>query len=434
MIRTNRKFPGLLATAMLLFGAALPGFSGAQTLDNLCGCQGHPKSLGKFSLYDDKTWPAGSRQDRNNIFIPLPADGVLVYDEFKADRKEDDRGSWQIHVERNGDNTPVRLLVAGDFLLGSYVNLQVHGHDGARGDRNIFGRGGLPGPGGFRGGDGAYQEVNDASLGGVGLGPAGGEPGKIEPLEGGKAGGFSGNRELRPLVGGSGGGGGVSKDKGNCSGGGGGGGGGAILIAANGRLEIKGHINADGGHGGGRSNGDCSTNGGPGGGGAIRLVATQVAGDGYLSARGNRGSRDGIHGIVRIESVEEAQFHAHRSDPPALRTQVVAPLTDPLASRVRITAVGGQTAPPKRKDKAGAVEILLPKPGKTAVQVQTRGVPAGTTVEVTMKAKAGGKLLRQRGELNPKNCKKGGDCTLVLDFDLPSGAWFAEAMATFQVP
>jgi hypothetical protein len=430
MNRTKRKIPVLLATAILLFGTALH----AQTLDDICGCKGHAKAVKAFSLYDDKTWPAGSRQEHNNIYIPLPPDGVLVYEEFKADRKEGDHGSWQIHFERNADNTPVRLLVAGDFLLGSYVTMQVQGNDGARGDRNIFGRGGMPGPGGFRGADGAYQEVNDASLGGVGLGPAGGEPGKTEPLEHAKAGGFSGNRELRPLVGGSGGGGGVSKDKGNCSGGGGGGGGGAILVAANGRLDIKGHINADGGHGGGHSNGDCSTNGGPGGGGAIRLVATQVAGEGYLSARGNRGSRDGLNGIIRIESVEEAQFHAHRADPPAVRTQVIAPLADPAASQVRITAVGGQSAPPKREDKETAVEILLAKPGKTAVQVQTRGVPAGTTVEVTMKAKAGGQLLRQRGELNPKNCKSGGDCTLVLDFDLPGGTWFAEAMATFQVP
>ena len=80
------------------------------------------------------------------------------------------------------------------------------------------------------------------------------------------------------------------------------------------------------------------------------------------------------------------------------------------------------------------MEILLPKPGKTPVQVQTRGVPAGTTVEVTMKAKAGGTVLSQRGELNPKNCRKDGSCTLVLDFDLPTGAWFAEASASFQAP
>jgi len=430
MIQVHHALRQVLTIGILLFGAG----PRAQTLDNLCGCKGHPKSLGTFSLYDEKTWSAGSRLEHTNLFIPLPANGVLVYDEFKAERKEGDHSTRYIHFERNADNTPVRLLVAGDFLLGPHVVIQIHGMDGARGDRHIFGRGGMPGPGGFRGGDGAYQEVNDASVGGVGLGPAGGDPGKLEPLEHAKAGGFSGNRELQPLVGGSGGGGGVSKDKGNCSGGGGGGGGGAILVAANGRLEVKGHINADGAHGGGHSDGKCSTSGGPGGGGAIRLVATQVAGDGYLSARGNRGSRDGIPGIIRIESVEEAQFHAHRSEPQAIRSTVISPLADPVAARIRITAVGGQTAPPKRKEKETATEILLPKPGKTPVQVQTHGVPAGTTVEVTMKSKAGGQLLRQRGELNPNNCKEDGVCTLVLDFDLPSGAWFAEAMATFQVP
>jgi hypothetical protein len=138
--------------------------------------------------------------------------------------------------------------------------------------------------------------------------------------------------------------------------------------------------------------------------------------------------------VIRIESVREDQMVAHYSDPAAIRSNVVAPIADATSSGIRVTAVGGETVPPKLKENENAVEVLLKQPGKTAVQVATQGVPAGTTVEVTLKAKAGGQVLRQRGELNPKNCKNDGSCMAILDFELPAGAWFAEAMATFQAP
>jgi len=420
-----------------IFGALVLFFIApvqAQTLDNLCGCKDHPNSLGAFDLADEKSWPPGSRLDGTTLYFVLPADGVLVFDSFQAVRKEGDNRHWYLRFERNADNTPVTLLVAGDAVFGPYVDLYLDGSNGEGGNDKMFGRGGAPGPGGFRGGDGAYVDVNDANAGGAGLGPAGGAGGTPEPLTDGAQGSFSGNRDLRPLIGGSGGGGGASAKPGNCSAGGGGGGGGAILIAANGRVEVNNAIVADGGHGGGRSNGECSSYGGPGAGGAIRLVATKVQGGGYLYARGNRGGGQWNPGVIRIESVEESAMDNYRIHPTAVRSNVVAPLFNPVASEIRVTAVGGQTAPPKRKGKEGAVEILLPKPGKTPVQVQTWGVPAGTTVEVTMKAKAGGTVLSQRGELNPKNCSKDGSCTLVLDFELPTGAWFAEASATFQAP
>jgi hypothetical protein len=425
---------GLMFAACCLAGLGVDATAGEQTLDNLCGCRGHPQSLGAFDLADDKSWPAGSRLDRTTLFLTLPEDGVLVFDSFQGVRKEGDNNHWYIRFERNAQNTPVTLLVAGDFELAPYVDIFLEGSNGEAGSRHIFGRGGAPGPGGFRGGDGAYQEVNDAKSGGVGLGPGGGKPGNPDPLTNGESGTFSGNRELRPLVGGSGGGGGASAKAGDCSGGGGGGGGGAILIAANGTITLNGRIVADGGHGGGRSNGECSSYGGPGAGGAIRLVATQVVGEGRLYARGNGGNGQWKPGVIRIESVMDDRMTPHYSEPPAIRSNVAAPIADAANAGIRVTAVGGETVPPKLKEKENAVEVLLKTPGKTSIQVATRGVPAGTTVEVTLKAKAGGQVLRQRGELNAKNCKKDGSCTALLDFDLPSGAWFVEAMATFQAP
>lgn len=405
-----------------------------QGLDNICGCKGHPKSLGAFDMSDEKTWPAGSVLKDRVLTLPLPPDGVLVFDSFRAVRGEKERDHLYIQFERNAHNTPVTLLVAGDFITSGYRDIRLYGSNGEGGNDRIFGRGGLPGNGGFRGGDGAYQDINDAKQGATGLGPAGGVGGTPDPLENGQSGEFSGGRVLRPLIGGSGGGGGASSQSGNCSGGGGGGGGGAILIAANGRIEINGAINARGGHGGGRSNGECSSYGGPGAGGAIRLVATTVTGEGVLQVEGDDGRNKSKDGIIRIETVEEDSFPPYRAYPRAIRSNVIAPLIDPLPTSIRITTVGGQPVPPKRKSKAYAVEVLLPRPGNTAVQVETRGVPAGTIVEVVMKAKAGGGQLRGREELNPKNCKASGECTAVLNFDLPGGAWYGEATATFQTP
>jgi hypothetical protein len=63
---------------------------------------------------------------------------------------------------RNAANTPVTLLVNGDLNIGQSVVLTVAGDNGITGSTNALGKGGLGGPGVFRGGDGGYQLVNSA--------------------------------------------------------------------------------------------------------------------------------------------------------------------------------------------------------------------------------------------------------------------------------
>ena len=404
---------------------------------DLCGCVNHPDSLGAFDSKDPSTWPPGTEIPKSHdwrMYIPLPPDGVMIFDSFTAETWRNT--NVEVWFRPNAANTPVTLLVSGDVKIGRNVHLRLDGRDGGSGTQKINGRGGAGGPGGFRGGDGAYQDVNGKGDGGEGLGPAGGSPGTATAFDNGNAGGFSGRRDLLPLIGGSGGGGGASKATGNCSASGGGGGGGAILIAANGTITIERHggINADGGHRGKHvSDGKCATAGGPGGGGAIRLVARDVTGGGYLVARGNR-DRGGKDGVIRIESLNEDTQAADQSTPPAIRTNVIAPLVNPIVSSVAITTVAGQAVPETLKGWQAGIDVIVPAPGKIKFQLATTGVPAGTTVEVALKPKAGGAAIRDRTELNPSNCNPKGECVAFVSFELPTGAYFAEAIATFQTP
>ena len=423
----------------MLIGAMTLAVSTALAADfDLCGCANHPDSLGAFDSNDPATWPPGTEIPKNEnwrMYIPLPPDGVLVFDSFKAERWRD-RNS-EIWFKPNAANTPVTLLVAGDFTLGRNVRLRLDGRDGTDGTHKVNGRGGLGGPGGFRGGDGAYQDVNGKGDGGEGLGPAGGTPGTESAFDKGAAGRFSGRQELLPLIGGSGGGGGASKASGKCSASGGGGGGGAILIAANGTLRIdrNGGINADGGHPGTHvSDGKCATQGGPGSGGAIRLVAQNVTGGGHLVARGNRDRSGGHHGVIRIESINEETMDPDRITPPAIRTNVIGPLVNPISSTVAITAVAGQVVPEVLRGWKAGMDVIVPAPGVVKLQLATTGVPAGTTIEVALKPKVGGPAIRDRTVLNASNCNPKGECTAFISFELPKGAYFAEATATFQTP
>lgn len=440
MKTSNKLYPvqALIAICGLLTGPGIfGGPSQAAGLD-LCGCKGHPQSLGDFDAAKQDTWPPGSAlSDRERILtIPLPPDGVLIFDSFLASRWGK-RTDYQIRFERNTKNTPVTILVAGDGTIAKHVSVRVDGADGIRGNQHIHGRGGAPGSGGFRGGDGAYLDVNGANDGGEGQGPGGGIPGigKVGEMTGGSAGTFVGSRDLRPLIGGSGGGGGASTGPGNCSGGGGGGGGGAILFAVNGTLTLDGGINADGGYGSHASNGKCSSGGSFGSGGAIRLIAQTVQGGGGMSARGNRGYQGNQSpGIIRIESLNSDKLRADWSAPPVIRTHVIGPIVNPVASTVAITAIGDQAVPDTLNGINGDVDLVLKEPGSVKVQVQTQGVPAGTTVEVAMKPKAGGAAIRERAELNASGCNAAGVCTAFVAFDLVSGTYFAEARATFETP
>lgn len=151
--------------------------------------------------------------------------------------------------------------------------------------------------------------------------------------------------------------------------------------------------------------------------------------------RENRGyHRNESPGIIRIESLHDDELRPERSDPPVIRSNVIAPIVNPVRSSVTITAIGDQAVPDVLQGIDGDVDLVLQTPGSVKVQVQTQGVPAGTTVEVAMKPKAGGTAIRERAELNASGCNPSGVCTAFVAFDLPSGMYFAEARATFETP
>ncbi len=405
---------------------------------DICGCAGSPESLGVFDTTDPSTWPPGTTTVgtyNETMTIPLPSDGVLIFDSVLIARRYT---SLDIRFTPNNNNTPVTILVAGDFKMGYRTNINVSGANGGNGSTSVAGHGGTPGPGGFRGADGAYMDGNLAVNGGKGLGPTGGDGGIGETSILPTRGTFPGTISLRPMLGGSGGGGGYSSATGNCSGGGGGGGGGAILIAANGTINLDNNyyssgINADGGQGGNRTDSACSSAGAYGSGGAIRLIAQKITGRTALWARGGRQNNSNNDGIIRIESPNDS-LAIGQFDPVPIRTGAISPLVNPLASWVEITTVDGTVVPTSLQGPSGGIDVFLDAPGSITMELNSGGVPAGTTINVTVKPKVGGTPIVSTAIINASNCDSVGNCSSYVTVDLAPGAYYAEAEATFQVP
>ena len=416
-------------------GVLLAERAGIAQLD-ICGCLNNPNSLGAFDTITRSGYPPGTVDNFRSITIPLPPDGVLIFDSMNVAPRPEEGCCLTVKFARNPANSPVTILVKGNFTLaGNSTNLVVSGDGGVGGTFGGAGTGGLGGPGGFRGGDGAYRQTNGASDGGAGLGPAGGAAGLSSGPTRGGDGTFFGLKELLPLVGGSGGGGGASfSDALNCAGGGGGGGAGAILIAANGTIRIDAALVADGGSASGSSNGGCATMSGAGSGGAIRLVANTITGGGFLGARGGLidcCTRTGGPGVVRLEAVTNT-FPTANTDPPASRAAVPGPIVNPFTPTVGVVAVGGQAVPMPPQGGLGGVDVFVPAPGPTEIDVTTAGVPSGTTVTISVKPRIGGAPLVLTAPLT--SCDSNGNCLVSVAPTLASGTYVVEARATFQTP
>jgi len=426
----------LIMFALLACGVLLAERVGIADLD-ICGCLNSPKSLGAFNTLTQAGYPPGTVDTFRNIVIPVPADGVLVFDSFNIANRPNEGCCLTVTFARNQANTPLTLLVSGDVnIVGDRINVVLSGANGTSGSTGAAGNGGLGGPGGFRGGDGAYQQGNAASDGGAGLGPTGGTGGVASASSRGTDGTFFGLKELLPLVGGSGGAGGASlTNQFGCAAGGGGGGGGALLIASNGTISVGGGaaILADGGNAGSESSG-CATRGGSGSGGAIRLVAKTIAGDGFLGARGGLidcCTRTGGAGVIRLEAVTNT-LPAGNTDPPALRIAAPGPLVNPFTPTVALTTIGGQPVPTPATGNSGGIDVFVPVPGPTEVDLSTSGVPSGTTVQVSIKPRVGGSVVTLTATLS--NCDTAGNCIAAVTPTLAAGAYVVEARATFQTP
>ncbi len=438
--RTPRRRPAVVRAALCaaLVAVALSAPNLAQTALDICGCA-------NVDADNSATYPPGTTGcapgttcNGATITFAVPPDGVLKFSSVLID------GDFSVRFSGVRPGVPVTFLVAGDMrLAGRFCcfTLDISGANGSSGSTATAGVGGQPGPGGFRGGDGASLPINLATIGGAGFGPGGGNGG--DPATGslGAQGGtFFGLPELLPLVGGSGGGGGGSNGTtASCSGGGGGGGGGALLIAVNGTLTLSNfQMFADGGSGGGPGNGACAAGGGGGAGGAIRIVAGRMVegGTGQLLARAGGGSSfssNGTAGRIRLESLDNsAQTAFSGSQPAPLRIAGPGPLFNPLLPKVTITTVGGAPVPESTTGATGGTDIVLPTPGPTTIGFRTSGVPSGTTVLVTVKPRINGAPVSATVPL--VNCDGTGVCNETAVFNLAAGAAVVEARATFQVP
>jgi hypothetical protein len=424
------------AVLIALFVAATLTMVGhAQGLD-ICGCRNSPGNLGTFDTLNQATWPPGTTSAFRVIQIPLPVDGVMVFSGMNLQPRPSDSSLLTVSFIKNAANTPVTVLVDGNLTVAAQTTLTVAGDAGTSGGVNALGIGGNGGPGAGRGGDGAYQLVNFAAIGGAGLRPGGGAGGTAAGTAGaGGNGTFMATSDLLPIIGGAGGGGGSSTTiTSGCAGGGGGGGGGAILIAANGTVTINGTLIADGGDRGFQSGTNCSSAGGGGSGGAVRLLANSFTGNGSIFARagvGAQGTRPTTsYGAIRMEVLTNT-FPVSGTDPLATRTPGPGPVVNVLNPTVAITSVGGQPVPANPQGVFGAIDIVLPIPGSTSVVFSTFGVPTGTTVNVTVKPKVGTGADSRTATL--ANCTNG-SCIENVTFDLPAGSYFIEARATFATP
>jgi hypothetical protein len=424
-------------TALLLL---LPGSNIAQQIVDLCGCAGDP-TLQPFSAGNPATYPPGtsgcsSACSSGSVILPLPPDGVLRFSSFTVD------GNFTIGFSRNAANTPVTILVSGNVLLRSTVGcclaLHVSANNGSSASNGFAGVGGLGGNGGFRGGDGSALGINGFNIGGAGLGPGGGAPGT--PTSGPTGGVFFGLPELVPLIGASGGGGGAGFGTStSCAGGGGGGGGGGLLIVANGTFTIQEYdVLSQGGSAGSSANTTCAHGGAGGAGGSIRLVASRFVQQGSFGGRlwaqgasGTQGGGNGTDGRIRLESLDASAQTTFSSNPPAIRITGPGPVANPVSPTVKITGVGGQATPAVPQGGYGTIDIVLPAPGVTSVDLATTGVPSGTTLLVTVKPRIGGAAIPATVPLN--TCDTAGACTATTAFNLAAGAYIIEARATFQV-
>jgi hypothetical protein len=182
----------LLVAAFLL---ALPVIAEVQGLD-ICGCANFP-GLTDFQSGVPSTWPPGTTLSGTTITFVLPPDGILRFRNFLSVNRF-------YAFQRNALNTPVTILVAGNFLVqntGCCYDWDLAGQRGSAGTSTAAGVGGLAGHGGFRGGDGANQAINGAAIGGTGFGPAGGLAGNPAASCDGGHGQFLGVPELMPLLG-----------------------------------------------------------------------------------------------------------------------------------------------------------------------------------------------------------------------------------------
>lgn len=258
----------------------------------------------------------------------------------------------------------------------------------------------VPGPGGFRGGNGGTTPTRGGGPGGGGINSGAGyrTAGAIGDVPGRPY----GNQFVLPLVGGSGGGG--------SSRGQGGAGAGAILVVANDFVRVDGSIGALGGSG----------NAGGGSGGAIRIVSSRIEGTGVLSARSYYG---GGEGWVRVDAIDN-QWHGNLDPTGTIGYQPIISLpTNPFT--IEIASVAGvPISLPTSANLANPDAILssLIKP-PVPVVVRCLGLPLNSEITVTAYPSFGSPVTAS-GFNNEGTV---GSSTATINLNLPRGVGTMQA-------
>ncbi|MFZ4701616.1 MAG: hypothetical protein ACOYMG_16335 [Candidatus Methylumidiphilus sp.] len=421
-------------------------------------------SLSAQAAFDSgSTGSDGALSPTVNTAIPLPESGVLNYTSINIP------SGVTVTFIRNIANTPVYLLAKNDVTIAGAIDIR--GGDakpsGTSGDGALADDGlpGLGGPGGYDGGRGGTEDVQQrASIirGGAGLGPGGGEGG-IEGSDGcvtgrymkyvGVGGGYAtgaysyyvvngcgsgsayyvplgksyGSTLLQPLLGGSGGGGGRGGTV--YPGTGGGGGGGALLLATSGILTINGSIDATGGDGGGNAGTGAGGQGAGGSGGAIRLMASSIKGNNarrqYCGSAGNYYEYGGAPGRIRLEA---NNITYTGSTSPTYVKDLPGPVFIANSPTLRIASVAGSAVP---ANPTGNADIVLPATttGPVDVVFETINVPTGNTILLRIVPATGTAIEI----LSPAITGTAASGTASVKATLPSGPSTLQATTTYTV-
>jgi hypothetical protein len=150
---------------------------------------------------------------------------------------------------------------------------------------------------------------------------------------------------------------------------------------------------------------------------------------------GNGGSTSAQNGAIRLEALNN-NLIVGNTNPLATRAAGPGPIVNPITPTVAITSVGGQPIAQPPQGGLGNIDLVLPAPGQTDIGLVTTGVPAGTTVNVTVKPRVGGAPITTPivTPVTLTSCDANGACLASVTFNLAAGAYFVEARATFQTP
>lgn len=381
-----------------------------------------------------------------NTQLELPPDGVFNFTSVHIPK------AVTVTFKKNARNTPVYWLVSGDVLIEGTINLDAtagtatgSAGDGHLGDDSLPGEGGPGGFDGGRGGTASGVSGEEGTYGQSGHGPGGGQVcqngygesatfvdtnSSCTPL-GTYTKAPYGSPALFPLIGGSGGSGGRGGTFLNGSGGGGGGG--AILIASSqtvtiatpfqdGGKSFTGQIYARGGHHGDLEGDGKGKAGGHGTGGGIRIVATTIAGNGTIDARGSYGH---YSGRIRMEAENLSRSggnygHYSFAEP--------GPLFLTNRPTLRITHVAGIAAP---DTPTGNADISLASTTTNPVTVvfEAVNVPLGNTVALTVLPASGERITTASTALDGTEALS----SATASVELPDGPSVLMATVTYTV-